>query len=209
MSGFFLVTPLCDRSLRDVIYDAKQSFDVVGTACDIAAGMEYLHRHHIIVRVHGASVVLPRSDLLCYPALTPCSTALLSAVQHRDLKPDNVLLCNGTAIVADLGIARADFGTNTAKTVIGTTQYMAPELLSGGQSARYSFAVDVFSFGVVHSIDRFAPRPAAATIAQTQLMQEAGAVGDDQPGATTTAHSVFRTTSAGRHLAFGAEISDR
>ncbi len=51
---------------------------------------------------------------------------------HRDIKPDNILLENGRAIVADFGIARAvttDGGTALTQTgmALGTPVYMSPE----------------------------------------------------------------------------------
>jgi predicted ATPase/tRNA A-37 threonylcarbamoyl transferase component Bud32 len=57
-------------------------------------------------------------------------------VVHRDIKPDNVMLENGRAVVADFGIAYAASGSDEGKLTVtgmalGTPDYMAPEQAGG------------------------------------------------------------------------------
>ena len=58
-------------------------------------------------------------------------------VVHRDIKPANILLGPGDRVrVADFGIARhllADDRLTDSGVVLGTTQYMAPEVMTGGE----------------------------------------------------------------------------
>jgi len=89
---------------------------------------------------------LPRNEILQY------SRDILSGLSylheqhkmiHRDLKPANILIAsNGTCKICDFGLTTL---AENAKTLVGSPQYVAPEIVQGN----YSCMVDIWSFGVV------------------------------------------------------------
>ena len=75
-------------------------------------------------------------------------------IVHRDIKPDNVLLSGGTAVVTDFGIAKALSASRTTGsgatitqlgTSIGTPAYMAPEQAAG--DPHVDSRADIYAFG--------------------------------------------------------------
>ncbi len=75
-------------------------------------------------------------------------------VVHRDIKPDNVLISGGAAVVTDFGIAKAISAARTepsnstltqAGSGVGTPAYMAPEQAAGDPGVNH--CADVYAFG--------------------------------------------------------------
>jgi tetratricopeptide (TPR) repeat protein len=72
-----------------------------------------------------------------------------SDILHRDLKASNVMVCEGTdgqrrVVIMDFGLAGSE-ATPLAE-LAGTPAYMAPELLTGGQTSKAS---DIYALGII------------------------------------------------------------
>lgn len=83
---------------------------------------------------------------------------------HRDLKPENMVLHVDTANapsnalhiaptlkIADFGLSKYLSEESGANPVLGTVEYMAPEMLriKFGMSGNYTAKVDLWSIGVI------------------------------------------------------------
>ncbi len=97
----------------------------------------------------AATGALPPDELV--PILVDVAAGLEAlharGIVHRDIKPSNVLLADGRALIADLGIATAGPSELTAiGSTVGTLAFLAPEQLAGEPG---SPASDVHALGVI------------------------------------------------------------
>lgn len=118
--------------------------------------MEFLGGETLEARLQRGGAM---KEVEALPLLQQMTAALDASheagVIHRDFKPSNVMLVPAgdslRAVVTDFGLAHRfvapDGATATlSQTVVGTLDYMAPELLAG---AAATFASDVYALGMV------------------------------------------------------------
>lgn len=66
---------------------------------------------------------------------------------HRDIKPDNILITNGSHCLADFGISREVKSHSKATSTAGTLEYMPPEAFA--KNASITKQTDIWAVGVI------------------------------------------------------------
>ncbi|HEX8868528.1 MAG TPA: serine/threonine-protein kinase, partial [Lentzea sp.] len=108
--------------------------------------MEYLPSRSLAAVITEQGTLPPRevARIGCYTAAA-LAAAHRHGIQHRDVKPGNVLIGDQEVKITDFGISKAiDDGTATVTGTVGTPAFFSPEVARGEDAG---LASDVFSLG--------------------------------------------------------------
>ena len=99
------------------------------------------------LQIRGALAV-EEASAIAMAILGALDTAHRKGIVHRDLKPANVVLTDSAVKVLDFGLAKMarSAGVTQTGSIVGTPNYMAPELLHGAEADASS---DLYSFGIM------------------------------------------------------------
>jgi len=128
---------------------------------DIGPGymvMELIEGEMLASRIEKGPVPLEQALIWAEQIADSLDRAHRAGVTHRDVKPQNIMITRDGVKVLDFGLAKAAVGAvgpseatltkvlTTEGTVMGTPQYMAPELFEGREA---DARADIWAFGAV------------------------------------------------------------
>ncbi|KAL0226021.1 hypothetical protein P9112_013345 [Eukaryota sp. TZLM1-RC] len=123
-------------------------FDCFETDTDICVVTEYAHGD--LYEILEDDKCLPEAEVRSIAIQLVSALKYLhdNRVIHRDMKPQNILICSGGIVkLCDFGFARAlSKSTIVARSIKGTPLYMAPELV---QEKAYDHSIDLWSLGII------------------------------------------------------------
>ena len=121
--------------------------------------MPYVEGESLRTRIAAGPMRVPDVVRILRDVARALAYAHERGVVHRDIKPDNILLSSGAAVVADFGVAKALQSAlrstsgpqprtiTAAGTALGTPDYMAPEQIAADPAMDHR--ADLYAFGAM------------------------------------------------------------
>lgn len=131
--------------------------------------MELVEGEPLRPRLNRGALTVRFAIALCLQITEILAHMHRKGIAHLDLKPENVLLVEGSRVrLMDFGISQATFGQlaregHKTQVIAGTPHYMAPEQFNHG--AELDHRCDLFALGVILHEMIIGERPAAGVLA--------------------------------------------
>ncbi|XP_053672390.1 ovarian-specific serine/threonine-protein kinase Lok [Anopheles nili] len=128
--------------------------DIVDKPDSIYMVLEYMKGGDLLTRIISNKYLPEKTAKLYFLQMCHAVKYLHEkGITHRDLKPDNILLEDDNELtllkVSDFGLSKFVRKNSVMRTICGTPQYVAPEVLQTGGRGAYTQKVDIWSLGVV------------------------------------------------------------
>jgi len=115
--------------------------------------MDFFEGHTLADRLQSGPLPPDELTRVSRGLLEALAAAHAAGIVHRDVKPQNIFLRQGRAVLGDFGIAREAVGSDSELTedglLLGTREYMSPEQLRGEpateRSDQYSAAAVLYN----------------------------------------------------------------
>lgn len=116
----FYIMPLYEKTLRDIINEANETYDadfLIKYILQLCLALKFAHKKNVI---------------------------------HRDIKPENILIDGKKLVLADFGIAHFKDSALTQKSdLLANRNYLAPEQKLKGNALNIEKSADIYALGLV------------------------------------------------------------